>query len=332
MTFKEDDIRPGDLMAGQAESFNADIQRLLTRIDEFLSVPCPACGLENGSGVFEKYSLSFALCPDCETMYINPRPSPQVIKWYYENSENYRYWCKHIFPASEESRRKNIFRPRAERTLEICDRYGVKRERFLEVGSGFGTFCEELRNLGAFEEIIALEPTPDLAETCRKRGLDVIEKFVEELDIEEGSVDAIAAFEVIEHLFDPGDFIRHCSRILAPGGLLILTCPNVKGFEISVLRETSLSVDVEHLNYFHPGSLSRLVERHGFEVVEVTTPGELDAELVRKQILSNDFDPSNHLFLRRILIDEWESTGRAFQRFLADNNLSSHMWLVGRNH
>ena len=330
MTFKEDDIRPDDLMDGQKQSFKNDIRRLLTRIDEFVAVRCPACGCKESGREFQKYELSYVRCVECDTMYISPRPSPEVVKWYYENSENYRYWCQHVFPASEDSRRKNIFRPRAKRTLELCERYGVNRKRFLEVGSGFGTFCEELRSLNAFDEIIALEPTPDLAESCRKRGLEVIEKFVEELDFEDGSLDVIASFEVIEHLFDPGDFVEHCSRILAPGGLLILTCPNVKGFEISVLMEASLSVDVEHLNYFHPDSLSHLVGRHGFEVVEVTTPGELDAELVRKRILSGDFDASNHLFVRRILIDEWESRGAAFQRYLAENNLSSHMWLVAR--
>ncbi len=51
---------------------------------------------------------------------------------------------------------------------------------------------------------------------------------------------------------------------------------------------------------------------------------------VRKRILSGDFDASNHLFVRRILIDEWESRGAGFQRYLAGNNLSSHMWLVAR--
>ena len=86
-----------------------------------------------------------------------------------------------------------------------------------------------------------------------------------------------------------------------------------------------------HLNYFHPGSISLLLEGCGFEVVEVLTPGKLDAELVRKKILQDD--PGiflNRPFIRHILVDKWKSVGNSFQHFLADNNLSSHLWVVAK--
>ena len=138
------------------------------------------------------------------------------------------------------------------------------------------------------------------------------------------------SFEVIEHLFSPRDFLNSCASIMQPGGLLVLTCPNVKGFDIVALKALSDSVDVEHLNYFHPKSLSYLVEECGFETLEVLTPGKLDAELVRKKILSGEFDISSQPFLKQILLDEWERIGADFQQFLADNLLSSHMWIVAR--
>ena len=34
--------------------------------------------------------------------------------------------------------------------------------------------------------------------------------------------------------------------------------------------------------------------------------------------------------MRRVLIDEWETMGGPFQRFLAENGLSSHMWIAAR--
>jgi hypothetical protein len=88
--------------------------------------------------------------------------------------------------------------------------------------------------------------------------------------------------------------------------------------------------DPNHLNYFHPKSLGHLLQRCGFNVIEVMTPGKLDAELVRKKILSGKFDVSNRPFLKYILIDRWEAVGEAFQRFLADNGLSSHLWMVAK--
>jgi hypothetical protein len=89
-------------------------------------------------------------------------------------------------------------------------------------------------------------------------------------------------------------------------------------------------VDPAHLNYFNPVSLTWLFERCSFEVVELLTPGRLDAEIVRKRTMAGMYDLSTQPFLRQILVDEWERVGQAFQKFLADNLLSSHMWIVGR--
>jgi 2-polyprenyl-3-methyl-5-hydroxy-6-metoxy-1,4-benzoquinol methylase len=330
VTFREDEIRPDHLMQEQSRRFEADIARLLERRGEFVRVPCPACGSESSRRAFQKYTLDYVACSACETIYMNPRPSRVLLEMYYSTSENYDYWNKHIFPASENARREKIFRPRARRVTEICRRYGVPARTLLEVGAGFGTFCEEMRGVGAFEQVIAIEPNPGLAESCRRRGIDVIEEPIEQVTLEQGHADVIASFEVLEHLFCPRDFLEKCARLLQPGGMFIVTCPNVKGFDIVILRELSTSVDIEHLNYFHPESLSLLVQSSGFDVLEVQTPGRLDAELVRKKVLSGEFDLGNQRFLKQILIDKWEQVGEAFQEFLAGNQLSSHMWLVAR--
>jgi SAM-dependent methyltransferase len=329
-TLREDEIRPDHLMQEQGLRFEADIARLLERRGEFVRVACPACGSESSRSAFQKYTLDYMVCSACETMYISPRPSPTLLEMYYSTSENYAYWNKYIFPASESARREKIFRPRAQRVVEICRRYGVATRTLLEVGAGFGTFCEEMRGLGVFERLIAVEPTPSLAESCRRRGIDVIEKPIEQVTLEPGKVDVVASFEVIEHLFCPRDYLEQCARLLQPGGMFIATCPNVQGFDIVVLGELSATVDVEHLNYFHPESLSLLVRSSGFDVLEVQTPGKLDAELVRKKVLAGEFDLGGQRFLKQILIDKWDQVGSAFQEFLAGNQLSSHMWLVAR--
>jgi SAM-dependent methyltransferase len=235
-----------------------------------------------------------------------------------------------IFPASEAVRRERIFLPRAQRVADLCRRVGVRGGSFVEVGAGFGTFCEELAKLGQFDELIAIEPTPGLAETCRQKGLHVIESPIEKVEIGAGTVTAIASFETIEHLFAPRQFVEQCSDMLRPGGLLFLSCPNGQGFEIMELRELSGSVDNEHLNLFNPDSLSHLVTACGLGVVELLTPGHLDAELVRKKALSDEFDMSDRPFLGRVLVEEWERLGEPFQRFLSTNLLSSHLWLAAQ--
>ncbi|MFH1877244.1 MAG: class I SAM-dependent methyltransferase [Candidatus Omnitrophota bacterium] len=329
-SFKAHDISPEHLEKEQAERFARDIERLLSYRERFVTVPCPACGHLKYHMAFEKYDMSYVVCGRCETMYINPRPTPEVLDIYYSGSENYAYWNKYIFPASENVRREKIFRPRVRNILEICSRYNVPGGTIIEVGAGFGIFCEEIKKTGYFERVVGIEPTPDLAHTCRGKGIDVIEELVEKVDFGESKADVVAAFEVIEHLYSPRDFLESCRKILNPGGLIVLTCPNVKGFDISLLQSLSDAVDVEHLNYFNPVSLGNLLKTNGFDVIDVSTPGKLDADRVRNAALAGEFDLGKYPFLKRVLIDEWQKLGDGFQRFLADNGLSSHMWVVGR--
>lgn len=327
---RETEIRPDHLMKGQAERCDADIKRLLHYKDNFVHVACPACGSEKRNKVFEKRGLTYVLCMDCATVYINPRPTTAILEMYYAASENYFYWNKYIFPASEKARREKIFCPRARRIADICHGNGIQSGTLLEVGAGYGTFCEEIQRLEIFSRVIAVEPTPDLAATCRQKGLEVIENPIEKIPVEKNTMRVVVSFELIEHLFSPREFLLKCHEILMPGGLLIVTCPNIKGFDMVVLKDLSSSFGAEHLNYFNPSSLTALVETCGFEALEVLTPGELDAELVRKKILSGELDISPQPFLEQVLIDGWEQVGGNFQRFLAENLLSSHMWLVAR--
>jgi len=327
---REEEIRPHDLLSGQAERYQADIRWLLDRRRQFVSVTCPACGSGRAERAFQKYELDYVRCTPCETLYVTPRPSPALLKSYYLRSENYAYWNKHIFPASEDARREKIFKPRVARVLDLCRQHGVKTGTLLEIGAAFGTFGQEVQRTGAFGRIVAVEPTPDLARTCRARGLEVLEAPVEELDPAGLEADVVVAFEVIEHLFSPASFLDQCRRLLAPGGMLVLTCPNVKGFDIEILQALSSAVDTEHLNYFHPRSLKGLLARCGYEPLGVETPGQLDAELVRQKALSGEIDLSSRPFLRRVLLEEWEGLGGRFQRFLADSGFSSHMWAAGR--
>jgi 2-polyprenyl-3-methyl-5-hydroxy-6-metoxy-1,4-benzoquinol methylase/predicted RNA-binding Zn-ribbon protein involved in translation (DUF1610 family) len=327
---RETDIRPDELMAEQARRYAADVEWLVARRERFVEVPCPACGREGGEREWRKYDLDYLRCPDCATVYMSPRPAPDLLEEYYRNSSNYEYWNEVIFPASEEARRAKLFAPRAERTLDIARRHGARLGALVDVGAGFGTFCEEVVRLGAFERVIALEPEPHLAQTCRDKGLETIESPVESAGLARGEVDVVTSFEVLEHLFSPRDFVARCASVLEPGGLIVITCPNVQGFDVQVLREVSATVDAEHVNYLHPDSLAMVLEEAGFEVVERSTPGRLDAELVRKQVLAGNFSLSDQPFLQTVLIDAWERLGGPFQDFLVEHGLSSNMWVVGR--
>ena len=326
---KENEIRPDNLYE-EADRLSAeDTAEMARRYQEFVFVPCPACESMAARPEFEKSGFNFVRCLDCETLFINPRPTAEMLNRYYQNSKAVKFWNLKVFPQSEKARREKIFVPRAERVVELCRRHGAEMNTLLDVGAGFGSFCEEVKRLGEFQRVIAVEPSSGLAETCRGKGLEVVEAPIEEVVIKD--VGVIVSFEVIEHLFQPKDFLLACAAALPPGGLLIFTTPNLKGFDIGTLGRHSENVTgPNHLNYFHPASLELLLRKCGFAVLEVLTPGTLDAELVRKKAEEGVIDLSGQPFLKRVLLDDWVTLGAPFQEFLASNCLSSHLWIVAR--
>jgi 2-polyprenyl-3-methyl-5-hydroxy-6-metoxy-1,4-benzoquinol methylase len=326
----EGELCPDALLRGQEQAFARDIARLQQRLAEFVVVACPACAGDDARPEFAKHGFRYVRCRRCRTLYMTPRPSPGLMAEYYRDSDNYRYWAQHVFPASEAARREKLHRPWLDRVLDYCSRHRVPRGVLLEIGPGFGTFASLAQASGAFRRVVAVEANPEMARACRERGVDVVERRIEELATELTAVDVAVAFEVIEHLFAPRSFLDHCARLTRPGGLLVLSCPNGEGFDIATLGSRSLAVDPEHVNLFNPASLGLLVGQAGYEVLEVSTPGRLDAEFVRTAILDGTFDVSGQPLLRRILVEEWERLGWPFQQFLAGHGLSSHMWLAAR--
>jgi SAM-dependent methyltransferase len=328
---KVGDIRPAEFRRLQEQAYARDLERLRRRLPEFVHVPCPACGIDRSQPAFEKYGFSFRHCDGCRTIYMCPRPTPEVMASYYGDSDNYRFWAEHIFPASEANRREKIHRPMLRHIVAACARYGIPRGLLVEVGPGFGTFVALAQESGSFGRVLAIERTPEMARACRDRGVNVIERAVEDVRPEEiGEADVLVSFEVIEHLFDPSGYLRSAARLLRPGGMLVLTCPNGEGFDTEILGARSGQVDSEHVNLFNPDSLAGLLERSGFEVLEKETPGRLDAELVRDAALAGDLDLSVNPFLKKVLIDEWERLGGPFQAFLAGNGLSGHLRILAR--
>lgn len=330
---KESEIRPDELMEGQRLAVLKDVGKLLSRCDEFVSVSCPACGSAENSLRFEKNGFLYRNCQICESFYISPRPTPEVLDWFYQNSDNYAYWAKHIFPASEDARREKIIRPRVDRVMRLCEKYGIETSEasLLEVGAGYGSFCDEIRRSGDFGSVVALEPTPELAASCRDKNIDVVEKTVEQYALQSNAnFDVVVSFEVVEHLFSPHQVLSGIARLVKESGLLVVTCPNGKGFDVEVLGVHGSTVDHEHLNYFNPASMKVLFERSGFELLDVFTPGALDAELVRNAVREGRLSLSGQPFLERVLLDDWDIAGEAFQDFIKKAGLSSHMWAIGR--
>lgn len=329
MTFLENDIRPAQLMADKQFAIEADVQFLNNNQDRFVVVPCPACGQSRPRSQALKNGFSYVLCSACETVYMNPRASQELMHEFYIVSKNYEYWNKYIYPATESARRERIIRPRAARSVELCRKYGTHTGKLLEIGAANGAFCEEVRDAGNFSDVVALEPTPDLAATCRERGISTVEVPVESAQLEQ-DFDVVVAWEVIEHVFDSFGFLQQCRNFLRPGGLMIVSCPNVKGLDTSVLGVEAQTFDHEHVNYFHPASLSLVFDRAGFDVLETFTPGRLDVELLHKRLESGYLTEAEEPFLHAALVRQGGVMSNSFQDFVSKHGWSSNQWCVAR--
>lgn len=327
--FSENDIRPLELKKKQRELIAEDLKYLKKLSDKFVKVNCPACGSSSSSLKYKKNGFKYPECKQCLTVYMSPRPTTDIIFDFLRKSKNYKFWNDVIFPASENIRREKIFKPRVKKVLEICKKFKIPTNSLVEVGSGFGTFLDEIKASGKFKEVVGIEPSTDWAKTCKERGLIIIDKPIEEIVPQDLKANVMVNFEVLEHIFSPKNFIACCYKILDPGGILIITCPSIDGFDIKVMGVASDTIDAEHLNYFNPSSLSSLLESEGFTVIDKQTPGVLDVDLVRNKISAGEFDLKDD-FLKMIVVDRGNRLGKKFQHFLQKNLLSSNMLLVAK--
>lgn len=101
----------------------------------------------------------------------------------------------------------------------------------LDIGCGGGLVAEPMRRMGF--NVTAIDASSENIGTARAhaepQGLDIAYRAatVEQLEAEgAGPFDVVLTMEVIEHVADPQSFIRCCSRLVAPGGLMIVATLN----------------------------------------------------------------------------------------------------------
>lgn len=111
--------------------------------------------------------------------------------------------------------------------LDECDLRPLAGRSAADVGCGAGLLAEPLARLGA--RVTAVDAAPENIAAARAhaagQGLEIDYRIggVESL---EGSFELVTCLEVVEHVAEPRGFIDGLARILAPGGLLILSTPN----------------------------------------------------------------------------------------------------------
>ncbi|KGG14208.1 3-demethylubiquinone-9 3-methyltransferase [Prochlorococcus sp. MIT 0601] len=251
---------------------------------------------------------------------------------YYRTSRNYQYWVDNIFPQSARARVDKICKPSIKRIQKVLDPYlNFQETEALEIGPGFGLFAKQCCDENIFKSFEVIEPTPPLAKHCKELGLSVHQIDIESFISNAKAYNFICAFEVIEHIYNPFDFLQRCNQLLKPQGILCISCPNGIGFDTKMLGSFSPSVDNEHVNLFSPAGIEIILKRSGFKVINLQTPGKMDVEIVLDQINESPDTFKCEKDLRTLLGLQNNSINQLQEKISSENN-SGHMWVFAQKY
>ena len=132
----------------------------------------------------------------------------------------------------------------------------------LEAGCGEGYGADLIADVA--RHVIGLDYDESAVAHVRARypRVDMRRGNLAELPLPTESVDVVVNFQVIEHLWDQGQFVAECLRVLRPGGVLLISTPNRITF--SPGRDTP--VNPFHTRELNARELTELLESAGFGV------------------------------------------------------------------
>lgn len=158
----------------------------------------------------------------------------------------------------------------------IKSNYSGGAIKILDIGAGNGEFAElAQKTLGV--STVCLDYADPHLERLRKLGFETHKiDFDKEDEVEEISnkfaqqFDIVTAFEIVEHIFGIDDFINFTHKVLKPGGIIVISTPNIDHFfyHLYALITGSPVGEGHHVRFFNKQRISQLLTVDGFDVVD----------------------------------------------------------------
>ena len=318
---KSTSIRPKKIMKGARIAYSEDLG-LYQRIQhKFTDRKCPGCSGSNSVAFCIKDGFRYRRCQVCLSIYMSPGPTQELVDNFYASSENYKYWSRIVYPQTRKQRFESLHKTRSLWLSNVLKKYSARTLsslRLLEFGAGDGGTLTRLQADLPTMKLWALEPNPDSRKLLKLSGLDLVDFADLETDTFDDFFSTICSFEVIEHLLLPDRFFAIAAKVLKSDGLIFCSTPNSVSLEVGFLKDKSSTVDIEHISLLSPLAIKFLCDAHGFELLELETPGEFDLELLQD---SKTFVLPNRLLRRG---------SRVTQDAIKSAYVSSHMRFVAR--
>ena len=149
--------------------------------------------------------------------------------------------------------------------FEFAGRQIEGSDRVLEVGAGAGAFARRIR-CAAYTglEFSAVSIAKAAAAGIELRREDLRDHAARHA----GRYTVACAFQVLEHVPAPGDFIADLARALVPGGRMILSVPSADSF-LGGQCNNPLNLPPHHLTWWRDAVFGSIARLHGFELLEV---------------------------------------------------------------
>ena len=177
---------------------------------------CPMCGSETPT-VASSLSADYHRCPNCGVLGLQPLPTPVAADAWYDSgyfaSADKGGYVDYL--GDEPTHRRN-----ARRHLRKLGKGRNSPGRLIEIGAAAGFLLDEARSRGWTPD--GVDVSAPMRDVARERfGLHMGSRL-EELGIPPGSVDAVAAIQVIEHTIDPLHLLEEARRLMKPGARLLV--------------------------------------------------------------------------------------------------------------
>jgi 2-polyprenyl-3-methyl-5-hydroxy-6-metoxy-1,4-benzoquinol methylase len=320
-------LKPKGAVEKYSELLRQDIKKFQLNTGELEFKGCPVCGCFEGNNYGKKYGYEILKCMECSMVHVNPRPSARKLNQFYKNSEASRFFQESIIKPTENYRIEKIVKPRLDYINSSINEVGD----WLDVGCSSGILLAVGKNAGW--SVHGIEFEEEAAESARSKGIIVYEKPLEEMAFED-KFQLITMFEVLEHISDPAEILKHSHRANKQGGYLLITVPNIEGFEFQTIGlEHSNICPPSHLNYYSPTTLSRALISCGYKIITVSTPGLLDIDNVRTAFLFDERKSTGNIFLDEIIRSDGSEAAKirdSIQEYISMAGKSGNLRILAR--
>jgi len=292
---------------------------------------CPACRSKKTRIAFSHFGFKYVECLTCGSVYMNPRPKDADIKKHYFESASADFWRNTLSRKTEGKRKEKIYEKRFQWFRDIAQNYLPGATTIADFNSKDPEYTKEFLQNAYFKRKVVVNPYFNSLELdkldAETSNCSVIHELANSVKVKD-RIDLACVFEALDCFADVDILLKTINALLCKGGLCFVTTISISGFDLQVLWENSKSIfPPDRINVFSRQGLELLFKRHGFDIIEYSTPGFLDLDIVKNTIRK---DPSIAIprFVETILKNGDDQVYLDFQEFLQLSKLSSFVRIV----